>query len=452
MKLLTKGKPFKTLLVYSIPLIISGLLVQTYNLVDLIIAGKFIGDHALSSTGSTTTFIQFISSLFWGFGVAVGSIVGKHFGSNEKDKIVRVIKSAIVLDGILMFFICLLCLVFSNGILTLLKVDELIFCDAKIYFMVYLLALFIQSIYYQMDCSLQALGNSRYPMVITLSTCLINIVFNLIFVLVFNLGVLGLALASVLSSFVGLLLGSIKIYKTIKELGGKNSITFDNQSLKEVYRLALPCILQQSSLYLSSLVVQPYVNGLGANVSAGYSIGMNVNLLFNAIYHGISRAVSTYSSQSRGEKIYSNYHIGLKNGLLLQVLFCLPLLIISFIFPNEICGLFLNSKDSACLPYATQYIYLCVPFIIFVCIGNLMHSFFKAVGAGKSVLISTIIFTIARILFTYLLPNTSYLFAVYLALSLSWVVEAIALAIIYYSKIWCLKDERKLLKVPINNK
>jgi putative MATE family efflux protein len=449
MKLLTKGNAFKVLFKFSIPLIISGLLVQTYNLVDLIIAGKCIGDDALSATGCTTTFIQFASSLFWGFGVAVGTVCGQYFGSNEKEKIINVIKSSIILDTLIMFFICVACVLLSDFILQLLKVDQLIFENAKIYFCVYLCALFFQSIYYQIDCILQSLGNSRYQMITTIVSCLINIIFNLVFVLVFNLGVLGLALASVLSSLVGLVMGLIKICLTIKELGGKYNISFNNASLKPVYKIALPCILQQSSLYLSSLVVQPFINGLGKDVSAGYSIAMNINLFFNSIYHGVARAVASYSSQSKGEKLYKNYSKGIGIGLLQQIILCLPFAIICFIIPNEVCSIFLNTKDSACLPYATQFIYLCLPFLVFICIGNLMHSFYKSVGAVKSVLISTIIFTIARIVLTYVLPNTSYLFSVYLALSLAWVVEAIVLGVIYFTRIWQDKDEKEALK---NNK
>ena len=160
-------------------------------------------------------------------------------------------------------------------------------------------------------------------------------------------------------------------------------------------------------------------------------------------------AIATYASQSRGEQKYENYSKGIRIGLILQLIFTLPLVIILFVFPNEACMLFLRNRDSDCLPYATQFIYLCLPFLFFTCFVNLMHSFFKAVKAVNCVLISTTLYSISRITFTYLLPNNEYIFAVYLALSLSWVVESIALIIIYYSKLWIKKDEKELLEKKI---
>jgi putative MATE family efflux protein len=443
MKDLTKGNVIKVLLIFAIPLIISGLLSQTYNLFDLMVAGKFVGDNALGATGCSTTFIQFVSSLFWGFGVAVATITGELYGEKSYKRIVTATKTVLILNSAVMFLVCLFCIIFARQILTLLQVDEVVFEDAMTYFIIYFIALFFQSIYYQIVCILQSLGNSKYPLLVTVVTSIANLGLNLLFVLVFKLGVFGLAIATLISGIIGFILGFIKILKTIKELGGDFKLEFSKEELNLLLKIGIPCILQQSALYLSSVVVQPVVNGLGKDVSAGYSVAMNINLLLNAIYHSISRTVATYTSQSKGARLYNNFSRGIKVGMLLQVLFCAPLCILIAIFPNEISSVFLNTKDSACLPYATQYVVLCIPFTIFVSYGNLMHSFYKSVEAVKTVFVSTLIFTIARITFTYVIPNQNYLFSVYLGLSLAWVVEAIVLTIIYFSGIWKSKEQKE---------
>lgn len=443
MKDLTKGNTFKVLLIFSIPLILSGLLSQTYNLFDLMIAGKFVGDDALSAIGCSTTFIQFVSSLFWGFGVAAATITGELYGEKNYLRIVTIIKTIMALNSIVMLIVCAFSIIFAKQILVILKVDQIVFDDALTYFIIYFIALFIQSIYYQIVCVLQSLGNSRYPMLMTFGTSIVNIGLNLLFVLVFKLGVFGLALATLASSLIGFILGGIKILKTIKELGGNYKFEFDNIELKKFLVIAIPCVLQQSALYLSSVVVQPVINGLGKDVSAGYSVAMNLNLLINAVYHSVSRSVATYTSQSKGAKFYKNFSKGIHIGIILQIIFCAPIVSLIAIFPNEISSIFLNTKDSACLPYAVQFVPLCLPFIIFVAYGNLMHSFYKSIEAVKTVLFSTSIFTIARILLTYYIPNNSYIFSVYLGLSLAWVIEAIVLTIIYFSKIWKSKAQKE---------
>jgi len=442
MKDLTKGNTFKVLLIFSIPLILSGLLSQTYNLFDLMIAGKFVGDNALSAIGCSTTFIQFVSSLFWGFGVAAATITGELYGEKNYRKIVTITKTILILNTVIMFAVCAFSIIFARQILTLLKVDEIIYDDALTYFIIYFIALFIQSIYYQIVSILQSLGNSRYPMLMTLGTSVTNIGLNLLFVLVFKLGVFGLAIATLISSVVGLILGGIKIMITIKELGGDFKLEFDNKELKEFLLIAIPCVLQQSALYLSSVVVQPVINALGKDVSAGYSVAMNLSLLINAVYHSVSRSIATYTSQSKGARLYKNFSKGIRIGIALQVIFCAPIVALIAIFPNEISGIFLNTKDSGCLPYAVQFVPLCLPFIIFVAYGNLMHSFYKSVEAVKTVLVSTTLFTVARILLTYFIPNNNYIFSVYLGLSLAWVIEAIILTVIYFSGIWKSKEQK----------
>src|SRR5574344_866120 len=136
MKDLTKGNVIKVLLIFAIPLIISGLLSQTYNLFDLMVAGKFVGDNALGATGCSTTFIQFVSSLFWGFGVAVATITGELYGEKNYRKIVTITKTILILNIVLMFEVCAFSILFARQILTLLKVDEIIYDDALTYFII----------------------------------------------------------------------------------------------------------------------------------------------------------------------------------------------------------------------------------------------------------------------------------------------------------------------------
>lgn len=436
MKELTKGKPFKTILIFAIPLILANILSQTYNLVDLIIAGKVIGEDALSATGCSSTFIQFISSIFWGFGVALSTIVGIYFGQKNQKKIVLAIKTSLIFITIVMFFICLFCFLFSKQILILLGVDKQIFTDSNSYFKLFMIALFFQSLTYQMTCILQSIGNSKYPLLLTAISGLSNLILNILFVIVIPFGVKGLAYATIISSLIAFIFLTTKIRKTIFEFNGKFNFEFSKEILFEILHLAFPCILQQCSLYISSVVVQPLINKMGKTVSAGFSIAMNINLLFNAIYHGISRAVATYTSQSKGAKLYKNYSKGIKIGIIQQIILVTPLLILCFIFPDFIVSIFLKNNDKSCIEYAKQYIYVCLPFVFFVAYGNLMHSFYKSVEATKSVLLSTTIFSISRIILSYVIPNKDLIFSIYLALSLAWVIESIVLTIIYFSKLW----------------
>lgn len=452
MKDLTKGNTFLILFKFAIPLIIAGVVAQSYNLIDLIVAGNFIGSDALSATGCTSTLIQFLSSLFWGFGVAVSAIVGKLYGSKQYERIPVVIKTVSIFVSGLMALLCVGFIVFSRQTLVLLKVDEEIFEAANSYFRIFMVSLFIQALNYIWTCTLQSLGDSLYPMAMTLVSGLGNIGLNLLFVITFNMGINGLAYASILSCLISLIMGVIRILVYIKKLGGNYRLEFSFFELKKVSKLALPCILQQCSLYLSSVVVQPLINNMGKQVSGGYAIAMNVNTFLNAIYHNISRAVSAYVAQSKGAKQYNNYKKGVFIGIVQQLCFVIPLTIICIVFANPIFSIFMRDNDVSCLPYATQFAYICIPFLAFSALGNLMHSFYKSVGAVKSVLFSTIIFSIARIVLSYLIPNVDLINNIYWGLALAWIIEDLLLIGIYFIGIWKTNNHKLYESSLKNNK
>ena len=202
MKDLTQGNTFKELFKFSIPLIISGIVSQSYNMIDLIIAGKVIGNDALSATGCTSTLIQFLSSLFWGFGVATSAVIGKLYGAKENKRIVLVIKTTTLFIAITMFILCLMFFLLSNNVMEILKVDKEIIDPANNYFKLYMIALFFQAITYIFTCTLQSIGNSKYPMIMTLVSGLGNLILNILFVSNLNLGINGLAYATIISCFI----------------------------------------------------------------------------------------------------------------------------------------------------------------------------------------------------------------------------------------------------------
>lgn len=443
MKDLTSGKTFSVLLTFAIPMMIAGIISQSYNLIDLVVAGKFIGSDALSASGCSSTFIQFLSSLFWGFGVAVATVVGELYGEGKNLRIVTVLKTVLIFITAAMLILSGLCFLLAPQIMLLLKVDPDIFISATSYFRIYMCALFVQALSYQITCALQSLGNSRFPMLMTITSGTGNLLLNLLFVIVFHMGVEGLAYATLLSCLISMIMGIVKTIQTIYELGGDLHFEFSFKEFRSILRLAIPCILQQCSLYLASVIVQPIINAMGKAVSAGYSVAMNLNLLFNAIYHSISRSVASYTSQSKGKKLHSNYTKGILIGILQQILLVTPLFIVCEIFPEEIFSVFIQEGDTACLPYAVQYVRLCLPFVFFTALGNLMHSFYKSVESVKTVLFSTIVFTISRVALTYLLPPGEFLFAVYLSLSLAWVIEAAVLIGIYFLGVWKCQEHRE---------
>ena len=438
--LTTNRNIFKALLVFSLPLILSNLITQSYNLVDLIIAGKVIGTDALSATGVSSTFIQFLSSIFWGFGVALSTYTGELYGEGNYKKLIKCIKTGILFISIVMFVICGVCIIIAPQIMKWLKVDSLILESSTSYFRIFMISLFIQAINYQITAYLHSVGNAKFPMAMTLVSGVGNVLLNLLFVMVFKLGVNGLAYATIISNALSLVMGGLYSFKIIKELGGKNNIEFDSNVLGYLSKLAVPCIFQQCALYLSSIVVQPYINGMGKDYSGAFSIAMNVNLIFNAIFHSMSRATATYTSQCKGAGLHDRYTKGILTGIALQIILTAPLQIVTIIWPYQLFSIFVKDGQTQCLDYAVTYAYTLIPFMWFYFVQNLLHSFYKSVEAMKTVVITTIIFTLTRILFTFILPENGKLSSVFWGLTIAYIVEAIILSVLYFVGLWKSKE------------
>lgn len=432
---------FKTLLLFSLPLILSNLITQSYNLVDLIIAGRVIGSDALSATGVSSTFIQFLSSIFWGFGVALSTYTGELYGEGNYEKVVKCIKTGIMFISLVMFVICGVCIIIAPQIMTWLKVDPLIFDSSTSYFRIFMVSLLIQSINYQITAYLHSLGNTKFPMAMTLVSGVGNVLLNLLFVLPpLNLGVNGLAYATIASNGISLIMGVLYTLKIVKELGGTNKLEFDGNILAYLSKLAIPCIFQQCALYLSSIVVQPRINAMGKDYSGAFSIAMNMNLVFNAIFHSMSRATATYTSQCKGAGLHDRYTKGIMTGVALQIILTAPLQIATIIWPYQIFSIFVKDGQTQCLEYAVTYAYTLVPFMWFYFVQNLLHSFYKSVEAMKTVVITTVIFTASRILFTFILPENGKLSSVFWGLTIAYIVECLILVALYFIGWWRSKD------------
>ena len=446
MKDLTQGKPFKSILLFGLPLLISGIIAQTYNLIDLLIAGRYLGSVGLSAVGSTSTFISFLSSYFWGFGVAVSTVIGKYFGAKDNERVVKAAKNILFFVSLTMVVVCALCFLLADPIFRLLNIQSDIYEDAMVYFRIYIFSLFAQAVAYQLTSVLHAIGDSKIPLLATTVSGIANVGLNLLFVGVFDWKVAGLAYATLASSIAGALISLIAVIRYIFKMGYNLKWQFSWDSIQPIITIAIPCVIQQCALYLSGVAVQPMVNGISKEAVAGYSVAMSINTFINAAYHSYSRAVASYASQSLGSKKYNNFNKGVLIGFSQQAMIFLPMMAVCLIFPVPIISLFLKNNSTDCIPYALNYMWFALPFVPFCAYGNLMHSFYKAVGAVKSVLVSTTVFTLARIAFTYLVPPGDNLMTIYLGLSFAWIVETIVLLVIYFSRIW-QPSEMKATKI-----
>ncbi len=438
MKNLTQGNIYKNFIIFALPLVFSAFLSQGYNLIDNIIAGKYLGDIGLAATGATSPFISFCSSLFWGFSVGSSIYIAMLFGAEDYQDIKSgLFYSTAILISISLLF-CLVVLIWGDNILHLLKVDPSIHHVAKTYLYIYMTGFFIILLNNHFVQSLYSLGISTYPFIISIVSALLNILGNIFAIKVLHLGVAGIALATVFSAFIVDILYLCKFKKCFNELNiSKTKLRWNTGAIKKISLFAFPCTVQQSIMYTASLLISPIINGIGSAASASYTVILRIYEINACVYQNASKTVSTYTAQSIGAGKMNNLKKGVAVGFLQGVLFLsLPLLICVFL-AKPVCSMFFPKGYSGeALDTSLIFAKFFLPFIIFNVINNLFHSFYRGTGSSKFLVALTALGSVSRTVLTFIFANISGMNGVFIAWVISWIMESIVALTIYFSGIW----------------
>lgn len=442
MKKLYEGNISKNFFVFALPLIITSLLSQAYNIVNTIIAGYLLGDSSISAIGSTSPFISFISSLFWGYGTGVSIYVAMLFGQNNYKKMVNVIKVNFLVSSVVAMLISIFCIVFHNTIFDFLNIEQALRKEAFLYFGIYISGLFIFNLSW---CSLyitHSLGLTVLPLVSSVMTNVINIAGSFVLIKYLGFGVSGIAISTVFSAFCVTVFYFVMLIKTFKKLSVEiKGIRFDKKEFKTSWQFAFPSMLQQSVMYFCTAAVSPLTNGFGAQAIAGYTVGMRIYDVDAGVYQNSNKVVSSFVAQCIGAKKYKEINKGMKTVIIQTLLFLLPFLAVTVFFASGISRLFLDSAEG--IHYAEVFMKFCMPFVLFNSANNLFHAVFKSAGAGFHLVVSTVIYSVSRILYSYLLYERFEMYGIYAAVVLSWITEAIYGFVIYISGKWKSNEYRK---------
>ena len=447
MKDLTKGNIYKTFLLFAVPQILAGFLSQAYSIIDTVIAGRILSYDGLAAIGSTSAFIQFFSSIFWGYGVGFSIFTARLFGAKDYKKLKTVIYVNYILMMAVILALSILIILFINPIFDILSLDPKIRDDAAVYFIIYMLG----SVFLLMNNNgvylMNSLGSSSYPLFMSVLSTVLHIAGNLFTVKVLGMGVGGIAASTVLSALVVDIFYFIEVKSCFKKMGvDKYRIKFAIKPLKNSLVYSVPAMIQQMLMYFASVVISPMVNAIGSSASAAYVICLRVYDVNATIYQNSSKTLSNYAAQSIGAGKYENIKRGLRVGFLQGAVFVLPVLIATVIFARGFCSVFLPSGSTGeGLEMAVVFARYCMPFILFNMVNNLFHSFYRGVAAMRFLVAATFIGAFSRIIATYILVKFFAMNGVYLGWAISWAVECLFSLGVYFTGAWKSREIKKAL-------
>ncbi|MGM9936708.1 MAG: MATE family efflux transporter, partial [Candidatus Ornithomonoglobus sp.] len=277
---LTVGKPETVLWKFCLPLFGSIIFQQLYNIADSLVAGKFIGENALAAVGNSYEITLIFIAFAFGANMGCSVLVAQLFGAKRFKEMKTAVNTALVSIAALLVVLMSLGLLLGGGLLRLINTPEDIFADSKLYLDIYILGLPFLFFYNISTGIFSALGDSKTPFWFLAASSTSNIAVDILFVKAFNMGVAGVAWATFLCQGVSCILAVLFVFRRLRAIRteGKSSL-FSWDSFRKITAVAVPSIIQQSSISLGNIIIQSVVNGFGAGAIAGYAAAVKLNNL-----------------------------------------------------------------------------------------------------------------------------------------------------------------------------
>ena len=340
---MTEGNPIKLLVYFSIPMLIGNLFQQVYNLVDSIVVGQIVGAQALASIGATSSVTFLFFALCNGIGSGGGIITSQLFGKGDE----RAVKSCIVNTGYIMIVFPLLvgmvAFFLSTPILRLLDTPDTIMTDAVAYLRIMCVGIAFVSLYNYASSMLRALGDSKTPLFFLIFSCLLNTGLDVLFVYVFDMGVSGAGIATVISQFVsGISCLAYAIKKNKYFQISRDDAKFNRDVATSVLKLGVPLSLQFSLIAISCMALQKVVNAFGDVTVAAFTATSRIEQIIHQPYQTLGAALSTFVGQNYGAKKMDRVKAGYQKGLLLMACFSLMMLPVMQFWGEAIIRIFVK--------------------------------------------------------------------------------------------------------------
>ena len=396
---LTVGTPVKVLSLYAIPMLISMFFQQAYNLVDSWIAGNYIGDVALGAVGTCYPITVFLIAISSGLSLGTSIFCSQCYGAKKFDQVKSAISTSLIVYIPLALLISALGLMLASSIVTWLSVPPEAYRETVVYLRIYLIGFSFQFLYNIVNGVLTGLGNSKTPLIYLIISSVCNIILDWIFVAGLNMGVAGLALATIFSQLLSALLTLCTVLDVSKKMPSSGQ-RFSSDIMKTVVKLGVPSMIQHMLMSMGQISLQSIINGYGLVVMAGYSVAFRINgLVINSLM-ALSNALSGYIAQNKGAKEYGRIRSGIRASLIIAYAFSVCVILVLQLFGPEILGIFIEEADNTTdvIAAGMGFVRVVSPFYLLVCLKIVFDGALRGTGAITCFMFATMSDVVVRIL------------------------------------------------------
>lgn len=427
------GSVMDKLISFSIPLMLSGILQLLFNAVDIIVVGRFTGSHALAAVGSTTALINVFTNLFIGVSLGANVLAARFYAANREREMSETVHTAItfaLISGVVMVFVGLL---FSRGALELMDTPADVIEQSTLYMRIYFSGMPFFMMYNYGAAILRAIGDTKRPLMFLIIAGITNALLNLLLVIVFHLGVAGVAIATVIAQMISCILVLRCLYKTDSCYQLRFSkLVLKWDCLKQIFQVGIPAGIQSTVINFSNVLLQSSVNSFGSVAMAGYTAANNIFGFLFASVNSITQACMSFTSQNYGVGKWKRMDKVLRNCILLSVIVSILLGGGSYIFGPELLKIY--TSDQAVIQCGME-ILLYTTVTYFMCgLMDLFPGALRGMGYSAVPMLLSVIGTVGtRVVWIFwIFPKHRELDVLFISYPASWLVTIILQVICYY--------------------
>lgn len=377
--LMTEGVIWKELLLFSIPLLLGNLFQQLYNAVDSVVVGNYIGQQALAAVGSSAPVINLLVSFFMGLAVGAGVIISRYFGARNKEGLHDAVHTSMALTFAAGLIMTVVGVLLSPYILEWVGTPDDVMANSILYLRIYFLGILSVMVYNMGSGILRAVGDSKNPLYFLIISSITNIILDLLFVVVFKMGIAGVGWATLIAQTISAILTMILLVRTREEYQViLRHIRFHKDMLLEIVRLGLPSGLQNAVVSFSNVIVQSNINAFGSLAMAGCGSYTKIDGFAILPVMSFSMALTTFTGQNMGARKYDRVKKGARTGILMSVITIVCISSLLLLLGPRVMAIF--SSDPTVIHYGLYMMKVMAPCYIFLAISHAFNGIIRGAG------------------------------------------------------------------------
>lgn len=435
---LIREKPLKALLLFAFPMIIGNLFQQFYTMVDSVVVGRFVSENALAAVGASYSLTNVFISIAIGGGVGASVLVSRYFGARDYRRMKTSVSTALISFLVVSLALGGLGLLLGDQIMEALNTPENIMEDAVTYLNIYFMGLPFLFMYNVLSAMFNALGKSRIPLYLLIFSSVFNVVLDLIMVCSFHMGVAGVAWATLIAQGISAVMAFLIFIREMRSYqSGEEIRWFDRREFGSMCRIALPSILQQSTVSIGMMLVQSVVNSFGAQMLAGYSAGMRIESICIVPMAAMGNVMSSFTAQNLGakqqERVVKGYHTAYGIVFGFGILIC----VILEIFYRPLILMFLGEEGTAlALNTGMSYMRFIGFFFSFIGLKMITDGLLRGAGDMKMFTVANLVNLGIRVVVAVTMAPRFGIAFVWYAVPMGWLANYLISFARYKTGIW----------------